>query len=88
MKYGGEIRLNKYAVTIQTVQAETGKRSVQENEQDVNDTQKQVQEQKDREKNYDFQPPSSKEIEEGFCFPGSRSCCVAGCVTHLNVPLS
>jgi membrane protein len=51
IKYGREIRPNKYTTTVQTVHVETGKKSVQENEENVKDTEVQVQQQKDKEKN-------------------------------------
>jgi len=50
IKYGGDIRPNKYTVTVQTVTVESHKKSVQENEQNADQTQKQVQDQKNKEK--------------------------------------
>lgn len=50
IKYGDQIQPNKYSVTVQVVTVESHKKSVQENEQNVNQTQKQVQDQKNKEK--------------------------------------
>jgi membrane protein len=50
MKYGGEIRPNQYTITVQNVQVESDKKTVQENEADKEKTQKDVQEQKDQER--------------------------------------
>ena len=50
MKYGGDIRPNKYTVTIQTIEVESKKNSVQENEQDAAVTKKETQQKKDKEK--------------------------------------
>ncbi|WP_207493227.1 YihY/virulence factor BrkB family protein [Aridibaculum aurantiacum] len=49
LKYGGEITPNEYTVTIQRVEVESNKKSIQENEADSEETQKQTQEQKDME---------------------------------------
>lgn len=49
MKYGGKIRPNKYTVTVQNVQVESNKSSIQENESDKEKTQKKTQEQKNHE---------------------------------------
>ena len=51
IKYGSNIRPNKYTVTVQIVKVESHKKSVQENEQNADQTQKQVQDQKNKEKN-------------------------------------
>lgn len=48
MKYGGHIRPNKYTITVQTVQVESNKKSVQENEQDAEHTERKLQEEKKR----------------------------------------
>lgn len=50
MKFGGEIRPNEYTVTIQKVEVESDKKSVQENEKNAEKTQIQTQQQKDNEK--------------------------------------
>jgi membrane protein len=50
IKYGGRIKPNKYFATVQVVTVESHKKSVQENEQNADQTQKQVQDQKIREK--------------------------------------
>ena len=34
MKYGGPIRPSKYSVTVRTIEVESNKKSVQENERD------------------------------------------------------
>ncbi len=47
VKYGHEIRPNDYAVIVQTVQVESKKRSVQENEVDAEHTEKELQKAKD-----------------------------------------
>ncbi len=49
MKYGGQIRPTKYTVTVQTIEVESKKNSVQENEQDAENTKKETQEKKDKE---------------------------------------
>jgi membrane protein len=49
IQYGGEIKPNKYTVTVQKVVVESGKESIQENEADAVQTQKKTQEQKNRE---------------------------------------
>jgi membrane protein len=49
MKYGGQIRPTKYTVTVQTIEVESKKSSVQENEQDAENTKKETQEKKDKE---------------------------------------
>ncbi len=49
MKYGGQIRPNKYTVTVQTIEVESKKNSVQENERDAENTKKETQEKKDKE---------------------------------------
>ncbi len=50
MKYGGQIRPTKYTVTVQTIEVESKKGSVQENERDAENTQKETQKKKDKEK--------------------------------------
>jgi membrane protein len=47
VKYGAEIRPDEYAVIIQTVQVESKKSSVQENEEDTEKTEKELQKAKD-----------------------------------------
>ncbi len=49
IKYGGQIRPTKYTVTVQTIEVESKKNSVQENEQDAENTKKETQEKKDKE---------------------------------------
>ncbi|MDE3183507.1 MAG: YihY/virulence factor BrkB family protein [Bacteroidota bacterium] len=49
MKYGGQIRPTKYTVTIQTIEVESKKNSVQENELDAENTKKETQAKKDKE---------------------------------------
>ncbi len=49
MKYGDNIRPSKYTVTVQTIEVESKKNSVQENELDAENTKKETQEKKDRE---------------------------------------
>ncbi len=49
MKYGGNIRPTKYTVTVQTIEVESKKKSVQENEEDAKNTKKETQEKKDKE---------------------------------------
>jgi membrane protein len=49
LKYGGEIRPNKYTETVQTVEVKSKKSSVQENERSAAETQKKAQEQNDKE---------------------------------------
>ena len=49
MKYGGEIFPNKYTVTVQTIEVESNKKTVQENERDAEKTKQQTQQQKDAE---------------------------------------
>jgi membrane protein len=49
MKYGGEIKPNHYTITIQKLEVESEKASIQENEADAENTQKQAQAQKDQE---------------------------------------
>lgn len=49
LKYGGEIFPNKYTVTIQTIEVESNKKTVQENERDAERTKQQTQQQKDAE---------------------------------------
>lgn len=46
-KYGSEIRPNEYAVTVQTVQVESRKRSVQHNESEIEATENELQKTKD-----------------------------------------
>ncbi len=46
MKYGGQIRPSKYTVTVQTIEVESKKSSVQENEQDAEKTKKEMQQKK------------------------------------------
>lgn len=50
MKYGSEIRPSKYTTTVQTIEVESKKNSVQENESDAENTKKETQEKKDKEK--------------------------------------
>ncbi len=50
IKYGSEIRPSKYTVTVQTIEVESKKNSVQENESDAENTKKETQEKKDKEK--------------------------------------
>lgn len=50
MKYGGKIRPSKYTVTIQTIEVESKKDSVQENEQDAKFTEEETQHKKNQEK--------------------------------------
>lgn len=47
VKYGCEIRPDKYAVIVQTVQVESRKQTVQENEDDTETTQRELQKAKD-----------------------------------------
>lgn len=47
LKYGSEINPKDYAVTIQTVQVESGESSVQQNEENAKNTEKQMQSTKD-----------------------------------------
>ncbi len=49
MKFGDEIHPDENAVTIQTLEVESNKQSVQENEVNAEDTEKKTQEEKDRE---------------------------------------
>lgn len=49
LKYGNEIMPNNYAVTIQVMQVETGKKSIQENEKDLKETEEELQKIKDEE---------------------------------------
>ncbi len=49
MKYGGEIRPSEYTVTVQNIEVESKKNSVQENESDAENTKKETQEKKDKE---------------------------------------
>ena len=49
MKYGESIRPTKYTVTVQTIEVESKKSSVQENEEDAEHTKKETQEKKDKE---------------------------------------
>ncbi len=49
MKYGGNIRPTKYTVTVQTIEVESKKNSVQENEEDAENTKKETQEKKNKE---------------------------------------
>ncbi|HSU51924.1 MAG TPA: YihY/virulence factor BrkB family protein [Segetibacter sp.] len=51
IKYGDQIRPNKYSVTVQVVRVESHTKSIQENEQNADQTQKQVQDKKNQEKN-------------------------------------
>lgn len=46
MKYGGKIRPSRYTVTVQTIEVESKKDSIQENEQDAANTQKDTQHKK------------------------------------------
>ena len=48
MKYGEEIKPNDYAVMVQTVQVESRKRNLQENEQDTGKTEEALQKTKDQ----------------------------------------
>ena len=48
MKYGEEIKPNDYAVMVQTVQVESRKRNLQENEQDTSKTEEALQKTKDQ----------------------------------------
>lgn len=50
MKYGGKIRPSRYSVTVQTIEVESKKASVQENELDAENTQKETQHKKNQEK--------------------------------------
>jgi membrane protein len=50
-KFGSEIRPNEFAVTVQTIQVESKKQSVQENEADLDATQAALQKAKDGAKN-------------------------------------
>lgn len=52
MKYGGQIRPTKYTVTVQTIEVESKKNSVQENELDAENTKKETQAKKDKESSY------------------------------------
>lgn len=56
IKYGSEIRPNEYAVIFQTVQVESKKHSIQENEEVAETTEKELQ--KVKEKLDEGQPPS------------------------------
>ena len=47
LKFGREIRPNEYAVMVQTVQLESHKKSLQENEEDTEKTEKELQKAKD-----------------------------------------
>ena len=51
-KYGSEITPNEYAVTVQTVQVESRKRSVQQNESEIEATELELQKTKDGMKNH------------------------------------
>lgn len=51
LKYGSAIKPNKFTETVQIVTIESHKSSVQDNERNAGETQKQVQDQKDKEKN-------------------------------------
>ncbi len=46
VKYGSEIKPDEYAVTVQTVQVESGKTSVQQNEKEAGETQNKMRETK------------------------------------------
>jgi hypothetical protein len=48
MKFGKEIRPNDYSVMVQTVQVESKKRNVQENEKDTEKTEVELQKAKDQ----------------------------------------
>lgn len=50
IKYGSQIRPNKYTVTVQTIEVESKKNSVQENEEDAEKTKKEMQKNKDQKK--------------------------------------
>jgi membrane protein len=50
LKYGSEIKPKDYAVTIQTVQVESGERSVQQNEENTKNTEKEMQSKTDEAK--------------------------------------
>ena len=50
IKYGSEIKPKDYAVTIQTVQVESGERSVQQNEENTKNTEKEMQSKTDEAK--------------------------------------
>ncbi len=50
LKYGSEIRPDKYAVTVQVVRVESGEKSVQENEKNAQTTEKDVQRASDEKK--------------------------------------
>ncbi len=50
LKYGSEIKPDKYAVTIQVVNIESGESSVQENEKNAEKTEKEIQQVKDNKK--------------------------------------
>jgi len=47
VKFGSEIRPDKYAVIVQTVQVESKKKTVQENEEDIKNTETELQRAKD-----------------------------------------
>ena len=47
LKYGSEIKPEDYAVTVQTVQVESGERSVQQNEENTKNTEKEMQSKRD-----------------------------------------
>lgn len=49
MKYGDSIRPTKFTVTIQTIEVESKKNSIQENEEDAENTNREAQEKKNRE---------------------------------------
>ncbi len=50
LKYGSEIRPDKYAVTVQVVRVESSEKSVQENEKNAQETEQDVQRTKDAKK--------------------------------------
>jgi membrane protein len=50
LKYGSEIKPKDYAVTVQTVQVESGERSVQKNEENTKNTEKEMQSKTDEAK--------------------------------------